>query len=273
MPRIAVLALTASLLIGAAGCQNSLKIKVEMLGSGEQRIRGSTYADSVGSGLLALRAYARLLERLKETAYEQSDDQSSYRLAMADIESDKGAVARLSERGIQLGDELAEGKLALQDVAMTVESYLARISTFLGTRVGAWEMRTRQAPGELKEVYKAVLDQSFYAEIESLIKVASRAAGSVGQFGGFLPAGVHQIDPSDPAYAWVLKSKPIGRSVTSVDAAALGDSTIMFVQESPTQLRVLHVEMDPTQLVQNVIYISDKVLQAAIKFLAPLPAD
>jgi hypothetical protein len=43
----------------------------------------------------------------------------------------------------------------------------------------------------------------------------------------------------------------------------------VFVQENPTQLRVFEIDNDPTQLVQNVANITDKALEAAIKYAQP----
>lgn len=101
---------------------------------------------------------------------------------------------------------------------------------------------------------------------------ATAKAGIVAAgFGGFRSIGVHQINPADPAYRHLLskaRSENVG-AFTSVQATAVGDSTIVFVQETPTQLRVFEIDNDPTQLIQNVAYIMDKALEAAVKYSAP----
>jgi len=73
-------------------------------------------------------------------------------------------------------------------------------------------------------------------------------------------------------YSTVLKARPIGKPFTLVKASAIGDSTIIFVQESPVQMRAYSIDMDPTQLVKNVIDIMDKALQFAASFATPMPA-
>lgn len=110
-------------------------------------------------------------------------------------------------------------------------------------------------------------------EIEDLVAfgAAAKAAVAASGFGGFQSVGVHQISPADPAYRDVLsqaRSETVG-TFTTVQAAVNGDSTIVFVQENPTQLRVFEIDNDPTQLLQNFAYITDKALEAAVKYAQP----
>ena len=90
-------------------------------------------------------------------------------------------------------------------------------------------------------------------------------------FGGFRVVGIHRINPADPANRLVVDSahfKPSG-VFSSATAKASGDSTIVFVQETPTYIRFFELDNDPTVLIRNVLYITDKVLQAAVKYAVP----
>lgn len=103
-----------------------------------------------------------------------------------------------------------------------------------------------------------------------------RVRGLVAQlsskgFGGFQSGQVYELSHSDPAYEEVLKSEPDGRPVTLAKAYVTGDSTIIFVQETPTYVRVFSTDMDNEKLAQNVLLIMDKALQAAVRAKALLP--
>lgn len=91
------------------------------------------------------------------------------------------------------------------------------------------------------------------------------------QFGGFQARSIHTISPHDPEYARLLGAKVSAEPFSSVRTHAAGDSTIMFVQESPTQMRVFSVDMEGTVMAQNIMLISDKALQAAVNYLSPVP--
>ncbi|MEM1353741.1 MAG: hypothetical protein AAGC44_07065 [Planctomycetota bacterium] len=95
--------------------------------------------------------------------------------------------------------------------------------------------------------------------------------GSQWSFGGFSNTAIHTISPGDPMYDRVLRADPLPNAITRVRSHAYGDSTIMFVQESPTQMRVFSVDVDGTQLAQNIMLITDKALQAAVNYLSPAP--
>jgi hypothetical protein len=45
----------------------------------------------------------------------------------------------------------------------------------------------------------------------------------------------------------------------------------MFVQENPAQFRVFSVDMNAETLVKGIVDISNKALQAAVKYSAPVP--
>lgn len=96
-------------------------------------------------------------------------------------------------------------------------------------------------------------------------------AGTRPRFGGYASESVHTISAGDPAYDFVLEADAYKHPISAVSSTAWGDSTIMFVQESPTQMRVFTVDVDGTQLAQNIMLITDKALQAAVNHLNPLP--
>jgi hypothetical protein len=141
---------------------------------------------------------------------------------------------------------------------------LGRLETRLSKRLEKIAANDEASRQKAVDARNAVLS---LREVGANAKVGVLAAG----FGGLRSIGVHQINPADPAYRDLLsqaRSETVG-TFSSVQAAVNGDSTIVFVQENPTQLRVFEIDNDPTQLVQNVAYIMDKALEAAIKYSQP----
>ncbi len=123
-----------------------------------------------------------------------------------------------------------------------------------------------QALRQLREILDEVPRAS-----DTLRQAQEIAAATRPRFGGYASESVHTISPGDPAYDIVLNADPYRRPISLVSSTAWGDSTIMFVQESPTQMRVFTVDVDGTQLAQNIMLITDKALQAAVNHLSPLP--
>ncbi len=90
-------------------------------------------------------------------------------------------------------------------------------------------------------------------------------------YGGFVRTGVTRISAGDPNYKLVLEGKPQGEPITETIANVSGDSTVIFVQENPVQMRVYTVDLNAEELVRNISQISSKAVNAALKFSAPLP--
>lgn len=94
-------------------------------------------------------------------------------------------------------------------------------------------------------------------------------------FGGFQTVGVHKISPGDAYYSAVLRGKVVGEPFTEVKAGVTGDSTLVLVQEDPTQFRLRSVQMNAEKLMENVASMTDKVMAAWAKYMtggaAPTP--
>jgi hypothetical protein len=97
--------------------------------------------------------------------------------------------------------------------------------------------------------------------------VVSRPAG----YGGFTTEGAYRISAGDPDYKEVLSGHPVGEPVTSVTSTVVGDSTLMFVQESPSQMRVHRVDMDAKELIRQIGDITNKGLAAWVKYMGGTP--
>ncbi len=101
-------------------------------------------------------------------------------------------------------------------------------------------------------------------------------------FGGFMTTDVFVINPSDPKYADVLNSavpvwsvlrapfyqKTSLEPMTEACVGVSGDSAIMLVMESPGQVRVYQVSLDPTQITRNIGLLVSKATGAAAKYAA-----
>lgn len=152
-----------------------------------------------------------------------------------------------------------------QDLVAEVSRYLQEASAFLSDDQAKW----RRFVNELTvsdETRTQLMGQVDQRDSEKTVQVAAAAQALSGGFGGFRVEGVHTISPGDPLYPAVLQGKPIGAPISYVMADAAGDSSVMFVQETPTQLRVAEVETDSTQLVNNVVFITQKALAAAARY-------
>jgi hypothetical protein len=119
---------------------------------------------------------------------------------------------------------------------------------------------------------------------DSVVVAAAAEAAKTTKigFGGFMSTDVFVINPSDPKYAEILKSpSPVGsffvapwyrntsvETLTEAVVAVTGDSAVMLVMESPGQVRVYQVRMDPTQITRNIGLLVSKATGAAAKYAA-----
>jgi hypothetical protein len=98
--------------------------------------------------------------------------------------------------------------------------------------------------------------------------VTSRLLSESGGFGGLATYGVFEIRPGDSLYQYVLGAKAYPDPLSSASTTAGGESTVVFVQESPAQFRVKEISNDPSKIVQNVIAITNMALRAAAQAAA-----
>ena len=261
-------------LMTLAGCQNNLKITVQMIepaegfGDGEF-IPGVSAAEAVSDSIAALRSYQTMLGGLFDALRDVGESENDIRAILGDTATLEIEDAQaLVDQGAKLLDEIQDGE---KPAALLAKSrvYAGKVTRFLEDARRSWIDFADEY--EDTERVRAHIEEVLLPETGRAAETARAAQAKAAGFGGFVATGVHKISPGDPMYRQVLKGKPIGQPFTAVDTGVSGDSTVIFVQESPTQLRIYRVDMDPRQLIQNVIYITDKVLQAATKYLAPLP--
>lgn len=101
----------------------------------------------------------------------------------------------------------------------------------------------------------------------ALRATSGNRADNLTSFGGFQTCSVHPVTPSDPFYRAVLRARTIGHPFTKAVIHGLGSSTMVIVQETPTQFHVQSVDTDASVLIQNVVDISSKVMEAWVKYM------
>lgn len=177
-----------------------------------------------------------------------------------------------------LSATVAQARMYLSDV----DQALATVKRINTRNMDALDRGIRDARAGLNADEVARAQFSTLQQLRKILDEVPRASAALRQaqqvaastrprFGGYASESVHTISPGDPAYDYVLNADPHRRPISLVSSSAWGDSTIMFVQESPTQMRVFTVDVDGTQLAQNIMLITDKALQAAVNHLSPLP--
>ncbi|UCE61344.1 MAG: hypothetical protein JSU63_06265 [Phycisphaerales bacterium] len=256
-----------ALLLALPGCQNYLRVQVQLLdATGQEKVTEGTYRDAVLKSVASLKHFEHVIACLKKVLGPAHEVRISEPAA-----NDLKDAKALKAEGTALAGEL----VSMTDIFVAAEKarvYTEKVADFYDRLQGYEEFLKEglQDSEQLKKVQKT-LAVHWSAPIAEVKNEAAAATAQAAGFGGFSGVAVHQIDASDRKYAHVLKAKPTGKPFTLVDSKAAGDSTIVFVQESPTQIRAYSVDMDPTQLAHNVIYITDKALQAAAKFAGPVP--
>lgn len=279
-------------IISLAGCQNDLRVTVEMIdpfavgakhrdcaigGSafqGGERVAGSSYVDAIETSIRALRAYRNLFYDLYQAFREAGQSESNIEIRIgAPSRNERENATLLIDKGIALLREISSADA--NALSAKVRAYAYEVAFFIEAGERFWVTFTDGFENKFGQKLLDSIEQHVPDGIERcmdpVLAWSKYAVAKSAGFGGFTVSGVHKISPGDPMYACVLKAKRIGEPFTLVSGGVSGDSTIIFVQESPTQMRVFSVDMDPRQLIQNVIYITDKVLQAATKYLKPLP--
>jgi len=293
--RLLALKFAWATLLLVVGCQNSLRIKVELMVPRERgTAKGgtSTEADTKGGPLSGAARIARTQERVTRGRAAVSAAISSIetgvaeaKKALSDLGYSKAAVeggqfvslAMLSSACSSAREKLKEmsSKAMVNDVSAVKEletQFRAEVDRGLeGFKRLRRSICRRKA---LKDVagYDAKLKAARFAlatleetAVDSSLDVA--AAGC----GGLEVLGVYELNQADPAYRQVLdgtKYQSVGL-FSMAEANVNGDSTIVIVQENPGQFRVFEIDNDPTKLVQNVSYISNKALEAAVKYAEP----
>lgn len=221
------------------------------------------------------------LEEFSTALKEQ--DQISLRDKTTECDGRAAALQRLFEekdnpylRGkVEL--ELLKTQQFLRQHVEYVRNYPKKLVEWVSSLAGT-------AHDEKLEIVRAVsieVTEKLIINIEAI--VANVKTDLQTGFGGFVTLGVFELRPSDPNYDFVLSAKngrlpkDEGRAksgyvlpepLTGASASFDGDSSLIFVMESPGQIRVYQVESDPTALLRNVAILVQKAVSAAAKFLS-----
>jgi len=269
-------------LLSAWGCQNSLEVRVEMIqpaGRADtprvERVPGASCAEALVLAREALLRYQGLFDGLAGALAAVGESPEDIEIMLGDTPRTESLEAQaLIEAGSALLHRVDAAERPEATLAAMVRAHVLAVQRFVAVRRAVWLGFADDFTDGEKGIRSAVVSAMWEdADLETLTRAAVRRSGGWDRLsgGGFLAGGVHRIDPGDPQYARVLRGRPVGEPFTHAVAQISGDSTIMFVQESPTQVRIYRVDMDPRRLIQNVIYITDKVSQAAVRYSLPLP--
>ena len=157
------------------------------------------------------------------------------------------------------------------DLPSEAGRYLQESAVFMKEEQGRW--RSFVEGQAIEDASKRELLSGLDERDASLSIQLGDASRALIGFGGFRSEGVHMISAADPLYPAILQGTVVGAPFSHVVADAVGDSSVMFVQETPTQVRVAEVNTDSTQLVNNVVFITQKALAAAARYSGvPIPA-
>jgi hypothetical protein len=265
-------ALVACLL---TGCASNLTVKVERIEPNgqlpEKFTRVNDYDLIVEQQIAAINHYLAGTGRIEEMlGSEHVQSVESY------VDAVESKVGHLRNEGVELTVKLTPYQITgtvPSELATAVMNFRSKVALFLleedkvWTEFGQGFEQGSDFGGKISNEVAAI------SGVRNQLQEAKQISGSsrVG-YQGFIVDDIFKISPSDPNYASVLAGTPVSQAISEVKATSLGDSTVLFVQESPGQMRIYQVETDTEQLVQNALFIFDKSLSAAIKYMGPVPA-
>lgn len=270
--RIASTLAIAMTCVLAMGCQNNIHMRVEKV-----------------LGVSSVSREGRIGRQLFESIHKLNNLIKLCRETQAEI--DKSPTA-----GTLAGYRLALDEMAKQATKLRNEcqAYFDPASGGLKTANPRWTLNAaveffNKVTGECRK-WLADNRAKIKDQAPDLIKISEELVFELGRareaakprFGGFVSTDVYPINPSDPMYARILKSgSPIGavvfapfwrntslETITEAKVGVSGDSAIMLVVESPGQVRVYQVSMDPTQITRNIGLLISKATAAGMKFLS-----
>jgi len=144
----------------------------------------------------------------------------------------------------------------------------------------ARDAKDKREQGSAQEKLRTLMQEK---QGESLAQIEVRAAQAAKKrFGGFVATDVYLVNPSDPKYVDILKTRGpwhslfkevfwqdvSAESFTKASAGVTGDSAIMFVMEHPGQVRMYQVSLDPTQITSNIGMLVSKAAAAGAKYMS-----
>lgn len=295
------------LLLGLAGCQNNLTVKVEMLDVAPRQVAAhpSTRVllaalelrDTIENDLGQFTSTALLEVAIEDELPESQEAGVARNLKkdFGDIDAVVGCAAALKDEGERLREEnkelLVDEGLAGQDKEEARQARVQRLQKLYlhFAEVQHYAAKVDDLAREAERQYAAAsfvhaLTTRFtgrdvtqkYERIKHRLSTQIQNLGQVKvSFGGFVVTGVFAIKAGDPYYREVLKADAVGETVFSsrpfaqATVGAAGDTTALIVFDNPVQVRTYEVSNDPTQLIRNIAMIIDKALQAVVKY-API---
>ncbi len=293
----------AVIVLLGTGCQNTLRVRVEKVRGVWSVNRESRVGRALEEAVENLtrvkeRCFAldrSLSEYVESVPAEKREVErsltSGYRTVLA--ETIGGAQALIVECEAAFRPPSSDGTIVipratlrkvrdyLHETASNMESWKTTLSKFQQFQRFVADIDRGLVSATPTDTLEASSGAKVWTQLSGLLAAAEEGAKrtKIG-FGGFMTTDVFVINPSDPKYAEILKSaSPIGNALawpfyqntsqetlTDARVAVSGDSAIMLVMESPGQVRVHQVSMDPTQITRNIGLLVSKATAAAAKY-------
>lgn len=286
LPNIA-LAWTAALFACLAGCQNRLVVTVEMIQTKDglpiddnERIHEGKAAEAVQASIRALglcRDFPdALLGYLVEKGHLAQANADNATMGIAStVKAMNEEIDAKQRKGVELYAKiLSTPPDDVDNLWPEIDAYRVEVTNFIKDKKQTASVivaaTTALVEANKKDAVTKAAEAYADHKFESYVAASKSSGAVVSGFGGFTTPGVYKISPGDKNFDKVLSGKPVGEPITQVLSEASGDSTIIFVQEVPAQLRVFSIDLDPSMLIQNVLYITNKALQAAAKYATPM---
>ncbi len=259
------------LLLLFSGCASTMRVSVEMIkpqggfGQDDTMPGASSLVQAVQDTVSALEQYTQAVDNLKlqdgdfaaQTFGEVLSQRESYR---ASILQGNSLLAKAS----QMADLPGRSALAaeMRKYTSDVAGQAQQRSKLTVAKCSQLSDRGRAKCEPLIRTLDALGDA---LETETLS--AKEAGMQTLGFGGLQYCGTDVVAPGDPRYRDVVRGTPIG-VISKAETRALGNSTIVFFQERPAEIKNFSTDLNAEQLMKNVAYVSDKATTAFTKYLS-----
>ena len=276
----------------AIGCQNNATVRVQRaLLDGDRRLtHDSRLGRQLDQAARDLESYARDCQALERRLGEfpsSFTDANVMSAAQSIVEPWRSDVAGAAEWATSLATEcrafynepdIADRKSAIHEALARINDYFADMRP----RIQNWSEQAKESD----VLSKLVADprSSVNTMLKGLQEEAGRGQSALSRigFGGFQTTDVYVINPSDPNYQRILRTHGpwakwmkdafwqdlSAETLSMATAGVTGDSAIMFVMESPGQVRVYQLSMDPTQITRNIGLLVSKATGAVAKYMS-----
>ena len=263
------------LLMLLSGCASTMRAKVELI----EPAKGYTDQDAAPGGPSLLQAVQDTVGALE--VFTRGVDEMN-RQYPADMRQTFGDILSCRDRcqsAIQQGNDLVGRAKRVSDpderavLAVEMRGYVSNIA---GEAQQADQMRRvslaeekleyLNLPADAKQAFKESLSAYTSTFQTTMFRAKESSTQTIG-FGGLQYCGTDVLCPGDPRYRMVVQGRSIG-VISNASTQALGDSTIVFFQETPTQMKNFSADLDAAQMLQNVALIMDKAVTAFSKYLS-----